>query len=191
MPTTHWPLKNSSAITFLFFSLFWNFSCPYSCADYIVTCSLHGGTFWFHWIDMPTESGEKRDYCWKSELTHSFRRHVNASVGCWQCLKTQADLMSYRQCRERRRSQFSLVSETLTHASCFTQRRGALTAPTNAYPRAHTKRNLLRCGCSNKTNADESSFSESLVSALLLEQSFWSYSGGCWAWHLALSGFPD
>lgn len=34
---------------------------------------------------------------------------------------------------------------------------------------AHTKRNLLRCGCSNKTNADESSFSESLIGVLLLE----------------------
>lgn len=155
------------------------------------TCNVHCGTFWFHCIDMAKESGKKRDYCWKSELTHSFRRHVNASVGCWQCLKTQADLMSYRRQGKWRRSQFSLVSETLTHASCFTHRRRVLTAPANAYPRAHTKRNLLRCGCSNKSNADESSFSESLVSALLLEQSFWSYSWSCWARYLALPGFPD
>lgn len=52
------------------------------CVDYIVTCNLHYGTFWFHCIDMPKENGEKRDYCWKSVLTHSFRRHVNTSVGC-------------------------------------------------------------------------------------------------------------
>lgn len=116
---------------------------------------------------------------------------MNASVGCWQCLKTHTDLVSYRQHREWRRSQFSLVSETLTLASCFTHHRRVLTAPANTYLSMHTKRNLLRCGCSNKTNADESSFSESLAGALLLEQSFWCYSGGCWAWHLAVSGFMD
>lgn len=136
MPTRHWPLKNSSPIRFLFFFLpllEFQLSLLF-CADYIVTCNLHCGTFWFHCIDMPKERGEKRDYCWKSELTHSFRRHVNASVGCWQCLKTQADLMSYRRRGERRRSQFSLVSETLTHASCFTHRRRALTAPDECIP---------------------------------------------------------
>lgn len=115
---------------------------------------------------------------------------MNASVGCWQCLKTHADLVSYRQRREQRSSQFSLVSETLTHTSSFTHWLCMLT-PRRTHTLAHTKRNLLRCGCSNKTNADESSFSESLIGVLLLEQCFSSYSGGCRVWHLAVSGFLD
>lgn len=111
-------------------------------------------------------------------------------MGCWQCLKTHADLVSYRQRREQRSSQFSLVSETLTHTSSFTHWLRMLT-PRRMHTLTHTKRNLLQCGCSNKTNADESSFSENLIGVLLLEQCFSSCSGGCWTWHLAVSGFLD